>query len=263
MIILKTILYVLLFIILALLLIVFLLLIIPFKYTLKLYNENDELYGLDFNYIVVNLKGELRFKPKFLLKMTIFNKTIVDTSVKKEKKKKDSIEDTDFIKNKGLEKEISTGSKEIKKLFLSAKKSELRIKKENEQAFTKKEKQDKIKASNSFIDSFKKLLPSDLIYVIKRFVTEGINVLEKIKPNTCEIDFKYGEKDPYKKGLMLAVMSPLYALMGDKLKINQNSKKGDYYKITYTRRPVLITLLGPIIRLLLDKKVRKFIFKKK
>ncbi|MBR3288278.1 MAG: hypothetical protein IKI71_00760 [Lachnospiraceae bacterium] len=260
MIILKTILYVLLFIILAVLLIVFLLLIIPFKYTLKLYNENDELYGLDFNYIVVNLKGELRFKPKFLLKMTIFNKTIVDTSVKKEKKKKDSIEDTDFIKNKGLEKEISAGSKEIKKLFLSAKKSELRIKKENKEALTKKEKREKIKASNSIIDSFKKLLPSDLIYVIKRFVAEGICVLEKIKPNTCEIDFKYGEKDPYKKGLMLAVMSPLYAMMGDKLKINQNSKKGDYYKVTYTRRPVLITLLGPIIRLLLDSKVRKFIF---
>ena len=261
MIILKTILHILLFLVLAVLLIIFLLLIIPFKYTLQLYNENDEVYGLNFKYIIVTLKGELRFKPKFLLRVNMFNKSIVDTSIKKEKKK-DSIEDTDFIKNKGLEKEINSGSKEIKKLFASAKKSELRLK-DNNKLITKKEKQNKIIVSYSIIDLFKKLLPVDFIYVIKKIVAEGINVLDRIKPNNCKIDIEYAEKDPYKKGLMLAVMSPLYAVMGDKLKINQDSKNNRIYNIIYAGRPVLITLLGPIFSLLIDKKVRKFLFKKK
>ena len=88
-------------------------------------------------------------------------------------------------------------------------------------------------------------------------------MLDKIKPNTCKIDIKYSDKDPYASGMMMAVAAPLYAMIGDKLKLNQNDKDYDTYRLIYTGRLVLITLFGPILSLLFDKKVRAFIFKKK
>ena len=263
--ILKTILIIIGIILLVVLTLLLLLLIIPFKYRLELYNKNGENYGFALNYIILKLKGELIFKPKFSFKLTLLNKTLVDTSVKKPKKKRDSIEDTDFIKHKGLEKEIDASKKEVKKLFLSAKKAELKIKANNSEKpkLSEKDKKRIVQGSNSLIDSFKKLLPRDLIYVIKRIVAEGINVLDKIKPNSCAIDIKYSNRDPYGNGLMMAVAAPLYSILGDKLKIRSNSKEGDIYRVVYTGSPVLITLLGPILRLLFDKKVRAYIFKKK
>lgn len=273
MMILKTILLVVGIILLVVIILVLLLLIIPFKYKLELYNENGENYGLSFKYLIINLKAKLLFKPKFSFKLTLMNKTLVDTSVEKDKKKKEkekeSIEKTDFIKNKGLEKEIDVSKNEVKKLFLSAKKAEISLRESNiEKSELKekekyKEKAELIKNSNFIIDKFKILLPKDLIYVIKRIVAEGINVLDKIRPNSCKVDIKFSDKDPYTNGIMMAFAGPIYAILGDKLKLNSNDKDYDTYKLIYTGRPVLITLFGPILRLLFDKKVREFIFKKK
>ena len=265
MMILKTILFIIGIVLLVIIILVLLLLILPFKYKLELYNENGENYGLSLKYFIIKLKAELKFKPKFSFKLILMNKALVDTTVKKEKKKKDSIEDTDFIKHKGLENEIDVSKREVKKLFISAKNAEHKIKVNNKEKhkLINKDKNELLKKSNSLIDKFKNLLPKDLIYVIKRIVAEGINVLDKIKPNTCKIDIKYSDKDPYASGMMMAVAAPLYAMIGDKLKLNQNDKDYDTYRLIYTGRLVLITLFGPILSLLFDKKVRAFIFKKK
>lgn len=263
MMVLKTILYILLAIILIVLLIVFLLLIIPFNYELMLIDQNDKCYTIDFKYLIIKFKAQLNFEPKFRLLVTLSNKTLVDTSVKKEKKKKDSISDTGFIKDKDIEKEVASGKKEVKKLFASAKNYEKKYISIKNEKLTDVEKKDKIVNFEKVIDKFKSLLPTDLIYVIKRFVTEGINVLEKIRPTKCKIDISYDSSDAYKKGIIMSVAAPLYAFLGDDLKLRFDSNEDNIYKIIFIGRPVLITLFGPILRLLFDKKVRSFLFKKK
>ena len=263
----KTILFILLLVILAILLLILLILIIPFQYKLILCDKNDEEFSIALKYIIVRLKVDLLFEPDFCLRITLFNKTLLDTSVEKEEKdeEEESIEDTDFIQNKGLEKETNITKKEVKDLFLSAKRLETknRDEKNNSELLTKEEKENTIKKSNGIIDSFKKLLPRDLIYVLKRIVAEAINVLEKIMPNRCIVDIKNSDKDPYRNGLVMSFAGPLYAIIGDSLKINSQHGSDFEYKVSLFGRPVLITLFGPIIRLLLDKKVRAFIFKKK
>ena len=261
--ILKTILFVLLIIVLIVILIIFLLLIIPFEYQIVLIDKNDKCYTIDLKYIIIKFKAELNFEPKFRLLVTLFNKKLVDTSVKKEKKKKESISDTGFIKNKDIEKEVASGKKEVKKLFANAKnyeKNYLSVKKEK---LSEEEKKERIVSFDKALAKFKSLLPTDLIYVIRKFVTEGINVLEKIRPTKCKIDISYDSSDAYKKGMIMSVAAPLYAFLGDDLKLKFDSNEDNIYKITFIGRPVLITLFGPILRLLFDKKVRKFLFKKK
>lgn len=265
MIIIKTILAIIGIILLAVLIILILLLIMPFKYRLELYDDNEECYGFNLNYLILKLKAELRLKPKFYFKLTLLNKALVDTTVKKKKTEKNSIEDTNFIKHKGLEKEINVNKGDIRKLFQSAKKSEL-VARTN--TFEKlkpndKEKKKLIKNTNSLLDKFKNLLPRDFIYVVKCIVIEGINALDKIKPTNCKIDIKYSDKDPYSNGIMMSFAAPLYAVLGDKLKLRAGDKGRTLRRLIYTGRPVLITLFGPILSLLFDKKVRAFIFKKK
>ena len=258
-----TILFVILCVLIVVLVALILLLIIPFQYRLELCDENEERYSLRLNYLIFRIVGELNFKPQVSLKVNLWNKSLVDTSVKKDKKKKNSIEDTDFIQNKGLDKELTTSKKEIKKLFLSAKKSETALKENIKNDLSETWKNEKVKKANGILDGFKKIFPQDLIYVLKKLIKEGITVLEKIKPNKCKINVEYGNNDAYKKGLFLSVAAPLYAIMGDDLKVKMSKHNQTSFKILYLGNIVLITLLSPIMRLLLDKKVRAFIFKKK
>lgn len=260
----KTILYVLLIVLLIAILILFLLLIIPFKYVLVLTDKNGKRFNLDFKYLIINLKAELNFEPKFKLVVTLFNKKLVDTSVKKDKKKKkDSISDTGFIKNKDIEKDISNSKNEIKKLFSSAKNYEKKYISAKNVKLTTDQKKRKIDSFDKAIGKFKSLLPIDFLYVIKKFVVEGINVLEVIKPKKCKVDISCDGSDAYGQGLLLSIAAPFYSFLGDDLKLKFNDKSNNIYKITFIGNPVLITLFGPILRLLFDKKVRRFIFGKK
>lgn len=263
MMILKTILFIILIILLIVILILFLLLIIPFKYRLELIDKNDKCYTIDFRYLIIKLKAELNFEPKFRLLVTLFNKKLVDSSEKKEKKKKESISDTGFIKNKDIEKEVASGKKEVKKLFSSAKNYEKKYISVKDEKLSDDEKKNKIDSFDKAIDKFKNLIPTDFIYVIKRFVAEGISVLEKIKPTKCKIDISYDGSDAYRKGMIMAFAAPLYSFLGDDIKLRFDNQDDNIYKVIFTGRPILITLLAPIFRLLLDKKVRNFIFKKK
>lgn len=263
MMILKTILFILLIILLIAILILFLLLIIPFKYTLLLIDKNDKCYTIDFRYLFIKFKAELNFDPKFRLLVTLFNKKLVDTSVKKEKEKRKSISDTDFIKNKDIEKEVASGKMEVKKLFSSAKNYEKKYISIKDNKLSDEEKKDKMDSFDKAIDKFKSLIPTDFMYVIKRFVAEGISVLEKIKPTKCKIDISYDGSDAYRKGMIMAFAAPLYSFLGDDIRLRFDNQDENIYKITFIGRPVLITLFGPILSLLFDKKVRSFIFKKK
>ena len=263
MMILKTILFILLIILLIVILILFLLLIIPFEYKIELTDKNDKYYIFDFRYLIIKFKAELNFEPKFRLLVTLFNKKLVDTNEKKEKKKKESISDTGFIKNKDIEKEVASGKKEVKKLFSSAKNYEKKYLSVKNEKLSDDEKKNKIDIFDKAIDKFKNLIPTDFIYVIKRFAAEGISVLEKIKPTKCKIDVSYDGSDAYQKGMIMAFAAPLYSFLGDDIKLRFGNQEENIYKVTFIGRPVLITLFGPILRLLFDKKVRSYIFKKK
>lgn len=263
MMILRTILFIILVILLIVILILFLLLIIPFEYKIELTDKNAKCYIVDFRYLIIKFKAELNFEPKFRLLVTLLNKKLVDTNKKKEKKKKESISDTDFIKNKDIEKDVVSGKKEVKKLFSSAKNYEKKYLSVKDEKLSDDEKKNKIDSFDKAIDKFKNLIPTDFIYVIKRFVAEGISVLEKIKPTKCKIDVSYDGSDAYRKGMIMAFAAPLYSFLGDDIRLRFDNQDENIYKITFIGRPVLITLFGPILSLLFDKKVRSFIFKKK
>jgi hypothetical protein len=226
-----------------------------------LIDKNDKCYTIDFSYLIIKLKVELNFEPKLRLLVTLFNKKLVDTSEKKEKKKKESISDTGFIKNKAIEKEVASGKKEIKKLFASAKNYEKKHISVKDEKLSDDEKKNKIDSFYKAIDKFKNIIPTDFLYVIKRFAIEGINVLEKIRPTKCKIDVSYDGSDAYRKGMIMSFAAPLYAFLGDDIKLRFDNQDENIYKITFIGRPVLITLFGPILSLLFDKKVRSFIFK--
>lgn len=257
------ILYALLFIVLIALILLILLLIIPFPYKLDIINDNNENFSMLLKYLVFKLNINLDFKPKFLFKILFQNKVIVDTSKKKERPKKNSIGDTEFIKNKEINEELEVSKNEIKKLFLSSKKSNLKTEKSiNNVSESHENKTRNIIKLNNIVDGFKSVLPKDLIYVIKKILSEAVLVLDRIKPYKTTVFIEQSNSDPYKSGLTMAFAAPLYAFMGNNLHLNVNQKDNDCYKITFYGRPILITLAFPIIRLLLDKKVKSYFFKK-
>lgn len=263
MVILKTILYILLCLLLVVLLIILLFLIIPFKYSGKLINENDERFSFSLKYLFFRFEGVLSFKPKFLIRLVFGKKVLFDSSVKKVNNKKDSIAETDFIQNKDLEKEITVDKKDIKKLFSNVANYEKNIKKVDENEIKEKEKKkEQIDKADKLIDKFKLVLPKDLIYVIKRIIKEAIIVFEKIAPNHFDFQMKLSDSDPYKSGVIMSLVAPLYAIMGDDIKFDINKQNVNLTTIGFSGSPILITLIKPLISLILDKKVRNFIFKK-
>ena len=232
------------------LLIIIFILLYPFKYKLIFNNNNGEIFSLYFNYLILKISIIFSYKPKFKFLIKNHNKVIVDTSVKKEKRISNSIKDTDFIKNKDLESDISHSKNSIKKLFIDSKR------------FSKNAKGKEIaKSANSIIDSLKKFLPLDFIYVSKKVINELSYVFNCIKPKKSYVDIKYNNSSTYNTGLVFAVAAPFYSILGDKLKLKND--KNSSYNVVFTGRPILITLTIPIIKLLCDKRVRAFLFKKK
>lgn len=275
MIILKTILLVLLIIIAVLLAIVVLLLIIPFKYELNLAYKNEERLELKLKYIIFKITGFFAYSPEVDFEVKLWNKVLLkkeNDDEEEEDEEDNSIADTDFIENKDLENDVKESKSAIRDLFTSAKnleakkKEELELEEEDDDEIEEiaEEKEEKKKKAFNFIDKFKNFLDNDIVYVLKKVASEIINVLSVFKPKRYNVTVKYSREDPYTMGMALAISAPLYAFMGENLKVMQNSdSKFNEGNIRIIGYPRLYKLIPPIFKLYRDKRLRGTIFKKK
>lgn len=271
-------------IIVAIVLIVILfILFYPFEYVIDLSFTNDDKLDLKFKYIIFKIKGFLIYKPEVSYEFKLWNKVIVknDKGDKSDEEIEDddieennSIEETDFIKNDNLSSEIKDSKTAIKELFKSAKAFEKKkveeIKKTEEIDKEKDKEQEKIENAKkkenaaNVIDKFKGIFKSDELYVIKLVVNEAIDVLKAIRPDKINVRIKYGSSDPYITGVLFSIAAPIYSMMGDNLNLKINADK-DFVEsyMTLIGHPRIYKIVGSILRLLINKKFRKVVFKKK
>ena len=264
--------------------IILLLLFIPFKYNLNIIYKNEERIELNLKFIIFRISGYFAYSPNVDFELKLWNKVLLKkNNGKEEEVENNSIGDTNFIENKNLLDDVKESKKAIKDLFVSAKK--LNAKQQSEYEKEQEELENRIgevidddtdkevinikkelqkeKAFN-FIDKFKNILDNDIIYVIKRVVNEGINVLSIIKPKKYKVTIKKGTKDPYAMGMTLAMAAPLYAILGDNLKVVKNSES-EYTSsiVNMIGYPRLYKLIPPIISLYKNKRFMKIVATKK
>ena len=301
MVMLKTILIILAVIIAIILVIILFILFIPFEYLLDIKYIEDSRVDVSLSYIIFKLKGFLTFGDDTSYELKLGKKVLISSeNDDEEEDEEDSIEDGDFIENEDLSKDVKVNKSVIKDLFASAKRFEIKKKKELEEDITNEDdedyeddKEDKEDASDYenddsentkiariesgdidieekkqktfyIIDSFKNIFKRDEIYVAKKIANEAIGALSILKPDKIKVDVKYGSKDPYFMGLLFSIAAPIYSLLGKKLKLKQNSNSNlTEGHINIVGHPRIYKLVAPIFRLLMDKKFRNFIFKKK
>ncbi len=270
------------------LVIILILLFFPFEYVIDLSFAKDERLELKFKYIIFKLTGFLIYKPKVTYEFKLWDKVLAKKDEETEDNEEieeaiadeetevedNSIEKDDFIENKNLSSEISESKTVIKDLFKSAKalekKKALELK-ETEKLDEAKEKEQEIienakkkEKAIGVIDKFKGIFKSDELYVIKLVVNEGIDALKAIKPDKINVKIKYGSSDPYLTGVLFSIAAPIYSIMGDDLNLKINADK-DFIEsyMTLIGHPRLYKLVGFILRLLMNKKFKKVVFKKK
>lgn len=296
MMILKTILIILAVIIAIILVIILFILFIPFEYLLDIKYIEDSRVDVNLSYIIFKLKGFLTLGEDTSYELKLGKKVIITSEKEDEDEdEEDSIEDTDFIENEDLSRDVKENKSVIKDLFASAKRFEIKKRKELEEDISDEdydEDNDEDASDNEYddsentkiariesgdidieekkqktfniIDSFKNIFKRDEIYVAKKVANEAIGALSILKPDKIKVDVKYGSKDPYFMGLLFSIAAPIYSLLGKKLKLKQNSNSNlTEGHINIVGHPRLYKLVAPIFRLLMDKKFRSFIFKKK
>ena len=282
---LRTILIILAVIIAIVLAIILVILFTPFKYLLDINYIEDNRVDINLKYIIFKIKGFLILSPETSYELKLWNKVLLSSEDDDEDEEdEDSIEDTDFIETEDLSEEVKESKSVIKDLFASAKRFETKKRKEEieedddeideeldeediedtEIETTDKSLEKTKEKTFGIIDKFKNIFKSDEIYVIKKTANEAIGALSILKPDKINVDIKYGSKDPYAMGLLFSIAAPIYSLLGKKLKLKQNKNSNvTEGHIDITGHPQLYKLVAPILRLLLDKKFRKVVFKKR
>lgn len=283
---LKIILIILAVIIAIVLVIILVILLVPFEYLLDINYIEDNRVDINLKYIIFKLKGFLVFNPETSYELKLWNKILLSSEDDDEEDDEDSIEDTDFIETEDLSEEVKESKATIKDLFVSAKRLEEKKRKEEieedddddeidddldeddiedtEIEVTDKSLEKTKEKTFGIIDKFKNIFKGDEFYVIKKTANEAIGALSILKPDKINVDVKYGNKDPYAMGLLFSIAAPIYSFLGKKLKLKQNKSSNlTEGHIDITGHPQLYKLLAPILRLLLDKKFRKVVFKKR
>ena len=256
---------ILLLIILVIILLVLIIIFIPFNYHLCFSYDDNECFALKFKYLFFYVNGFLRYKPLFNYQFKLWNKILFEfnSKEKKEKNKKNnnSISDTGFINDKSIESEIIDSKDTINDLFLSAKK--LKHKQNISKNDDDNNNFDKIFKRKSDSDyNLKYIIPYDKIYVVKKILSLVRYLLDKLNPKHLKIEFIYNNKDPYNKGLLYAVSAPIYAILGDDLKIKTSEiGKESKCEINMSGSIFIFILIKPIYNFFTDSIVRKELFK--
>ena len=278
--------------IIVLLLIILILILIPFRYNIEIVYDNRKL-NVDAKYIIFKVAGYINFKFPVEYEVKLWNKTLVDSNKNKEEKEEDSISDTDFIKDKNLEKDIDTSDKVIKDLFISAKKQEEIVSneennlstddrkidieekdkkvadsKENKKSvrITKRERE-KVKTNNELINRLFKLIErfmgEEKSYVIELITNKVILLINKIKPKNMKTEISYGFDDAYNTGILSAIFAPIASITKGKFNLFPNFKQNGFKAETkITGSIIILSIVKAAIEILLDKKFRIIVFSK-
>lgn len=250
-------------IVLAIILFFFLLTLFSVNFIL-IFDKNKDKYRFDFK--VDYLLKLIEFKISILekLKMTLRVLFININLNKKKRVKKDNRHNNKI--NIKLAKANNNKDKNYIPLKLNDKKVTYKDAKKYDKRLDKELDNNETKKSNikkkSLIKKYKELDDEDREYIKNYFASLVKNILNIIKPKDIKLDFTFGLEDPYTVGEILAVLGVLYNRFGDSIKVkpvfNKNLFDGKIY-IKGSFRLINIVILA--IKLLLNKKVREFIWK--
>lgn len=250
-------------ILLLLIFLIVLLLLIPFKYIAILTYDGNDL-SVDLKYIVFHFVSNIHFiKPiKIISKLNGF--TIVDTTkekknvVKSDSDGKNKLKNSNFIKNLDIKKAVTESKADIITLFKRAKEYQFNMNnKEGKKLFVNSIK-------DFILDKVKKIWPKKAINVLKIILSELQKMLPTFLPKDVDTSLKIGLEDPFYTGIALAVLSPFYSIFGKKMNVLPSFRKEEISgTIKLSGKPILIIPVISLIRLLLNKEFREFVFKKK
>ena len=257
----------------SLICLIVLLTLFSINFALEVKGKKDKYsISLRVNYLLNSIEFKLSFIEE--LKMTLrilFIKLDLIKKIKNDTKKKITNKINDIknfnkniindyknktlkLKNNNREKIVSYKDVKIfdKKLDKLEKSDEDVIKDKNTKKLKKK----------SLIKKYKELSENDKKYIKNKFIDLIKKFIKIIKPKKFKIDCTFGYDDPYEVGKILAFLGILYEKFGDNIKVkpvfNENIFDGDIYIKGSFR---LISIIGIFIKLILDKKVRYFLWK--
>ena len=250
---------------------------INFAFEIK--GKDNTSYKLKINYLLNALEFKISYieELKISLRILFINIDLIK-KIKNDTKKKITNKINDI---KNFNKHIIEDNKnKIVKLVNHKKEDKLvsykdvkKFEKELDKIETKKLKKDENNNKNTninetsnkkktLISKYKELSGNDKKYIINKLTNAIKNVIKIIKPKKFKIDCTFGYDDPYEVGKILALLGIFYEKFGDDIKVkpvfNENVFNGDIY-IKGSFRLISIIIIG--IKLILDKKVRYFLWK--
>ena len=259
-------------VIVSLLILIVLLSLFSVNFALEINNKNK----LNFNFKIDYLLNLIEFKISFLekLKMTLRILFITINLNNKKKKDKNKVKNKDKNNNEKKDKKKQKNIKEIeqinKALKLSNNNKAVTYKdvKRFDKKLNKELEKDKDNISDSkpkkksILAKYKELSKENQEYIKNYFINLLKEFIGLIKPKEFKVDTTFGLEDPYTVGTILSVLGILYVKFGDSINVrpvyNRNVFDGEIYIKGSFR---LISVIIILIKAILDKKVREFLWK--
>lgn len=244
--------------------------IIPLTYVFDISYDN-KVFDLKFKFWFFVFELKIKIGTPLYYRAQIMHKVIADSTDKKVEsyanENDTSISDTDFISDKSIASSVTIDRHATKEILKRAEEYNAELNKENKVDDSNEQKgfiKEKYEQIISFIDSFKELLPKNIIYVAKLIAKEWCEYYKNLLPKKITTNTEFGFDDPYSVGLVLSIISPFYALYGSDIKVKPHFDKNIFKSSTkIIGRPQIIFIIIPVIHLLLDKKFREVMFKGK
>ena len=221
-------------------------LLYPFKYDIDItYDEKQ--FVLKFKYSIIYFFLSFDFSNPVKCRLEILSKKVFDSKSTSKKSKR-------VTNSAEFAEDVKETKEAVKDLFTSAKKMETKQKAERRIDSEKVE---------SFIDRNDKFIPRDTIYVLKKIIKELKKTLIFVVPKKYKVEISYGIQNPFAIGLSYLAIAPISA-MGDKNVVIKSNFMEDTFKghAHMSNRMPKMCILMPVIRLLLDKRLREIILKK-
>ena len=266
-------------IIIIIILLILLLTLFSINFALEIKGKDNTSYKLRINYILNAIEFKISYieELKMSLRILFINIDLIK-KIKNDTKKKIKNKINDIKKfNKQL---IEDNKNKIVKLVNNKKEDKIvsykdvkKFDKELDKIKNNKIKDDENNTKNTYIkessnkkksliSKYIELSENDKKYIKNKLIILIQNLIKIFKPKKFKIDCTFGYDDPYEVGKVLAILGILYERFGDNIKVkpifNENIFKGDIYIKGSFR---LISIIIIAIKLILDKKVRYFLWK--
>ena len=251
---------------------IILLTLFSINFAFEIKGKEKTSYKLKINYLLNAIEFKISYieELKISLRILFINIDLIK-KIKNDTKKKitNKINDIkNFNKhiiedNKNKIVKLVNNKKEDKLVsYKDVKKFEKELDKKQNKKSQNNENTNRNNKKKSLFSKYKELSDDDKKYIINKFTNAIKNIIKIIKPKKIKIDCTFGYDDPYEVGKILAFLGIFYEKFGDDIKVkpvfNENVFNGDIY-IKGSFRLISIIIIG--VKLILDKKVRYFLWK--